>query len=262
MEILLNYSKYITILTGAGISTSSGIPDFRGKGTSSKIRPDLSKYFPSPVHNMISDLVNRGIIKHVITQNIDDLHLKSGVPEDKLIELHGNMMKEQCDICRTFIRHEKEIIIKRRCLCGGTFSCTIVNLNTNLDPIEFKKAEEETMKTDLLIVFGTSAKVSPANTLPQILSKKGDNIIVINNEPTQLDNMARIVYHDDIQTVLTDIYNYLIKGADMVVKPTIIRGFPTNIKCPKPWNCKNCTYYNTMRINDCEICEIQRISFD
>ena len=260
MEILLNYSKYITVLTGAGVSTYSGIPDFRGKGTSSETRPDMSKFNPSPLHTILADLVNRGIIKHIVSQNIDDLHLKSGVPENKLSELHGNMMKEKCDGCHTVIRHDTQITDKRPCICGGTFSCTLVNFHDILDPIVFEKAKEEMKKTDLLIVMGTSLKVAPANTLPQIVSRAGMNIVVINNEPTDLDVLARIVYHNDILTVLTDIYNHVTKDTNLEITPTISNGFLVNFKRIEPWNCDKCTFLNRMRMNECEICEINRFS--
>lgn len=256
MEILLTFSKYITVLTGAGISTSSGIPDFRGKGTSSNTRPeDLSKFSPSRVHDLITDLVNLNIIKHVISQNIDDLHTKSGLSDNNITEIHGNMMKEKCTNCKKVVKHMTQVDGQRPCECGGTLQCTLINFGQDLDIDEFIKAEEEMKKTDLLFVIGTSMKVKPANTLPLIVSKNGGNIIIINNEPTDLDSQARLVYNCDILAVLEDIHRFLTEGKHTLIEPTTHKGFCGVLKLPEPWDCKRCTFHNTIRILECEMCE-------
>jgi len=224
MDILLNFSKHITFLTGAGISTGVGIPDFRGNGTSSETRPDFSKFSPGIVHKYISDMTNTNKVQYVLTQNIDDLH--RDITTDKLTELHGNVKKK-----------------------------TLVDFNTSLHVKDINKAYSILEKTDLLIIMGTSLMVSPVNKFPTIVLNNGGNVVIINKDPTDLDDRAGLVYRHDVEDVLCDMKG-IFDGKTSYLEPTIIRGFPNgHVNTCKQWDCNICTYTNRFTKLSCEICK-------
>ncbi|MCD6408118.1 NAD-dependent deacylase, partial [bacterium] len=226
---LINSSKYIVSLTGAGISVESGIPTFRGKGGLwEKYNPEiygtlsgLTKVFlfspskvvnfayefgkticqakPNRMHFFLSDLEKNGNLKAVITQNIDNLHQKAG--SKNVIELHGNFFRWFCKKCgKEEIFGESEImefletlkktkgrknLIKKyyeftRCECGGHLRPSIVFFGELLPEREYRKAEEEMEKCDLVLTIGTSGVVSPAADLPFIAKRRGAKLIDIN----------------------------------------------------------------------------------
>lgn len=238
---LINSSKYIVALTGAGISVESGIPTFRGEGgVWEKYNPGiygtlsgLTKIFlispskvvnfayefgkticearPNRMHYFLSELEKGSNLKTVITQNIDNLHQKAG--NKNVIELHGNFFKWFCKKCgrnKTFKEEEimnflKEMrLIKGRknliknyyrftkCDCGGHFRPSIVFFGELLPEEEYRKAEEEMKKCDLILTIGTSGIVRPASELPLIAKRNGAKLIDINPGESSYKNIADI----------------------------------------------------------------------
>jgi NAD-dependent deacetylase len=244
MDILLNYATNIVLLTGAGCSTGVGIPDFRGNGTSSEERPDFTKFSPGKVHDLISKFVKAGKVKMIITQNIDDLH--RNVPSDKLIELHGNALKSRCTTCGS--------TVYETCPCGGRLLLpSVVQFDTPLFTEDINRAEKAVETCDLMIVMGTSLKVYPANSLPNIILKKGGNVVVVNKDPTSLDDVARIVYQCDVLEVLEEMERIWNQEAP-ILTPTKLKGFKTYNHTIDVWMCKECTFENRFFPTSCEAC--------
>jgi NAD-dependent deacetylase len=229
----LKNSNYAVVFTGAGISTESGIPDFRtpGKGLYSfipeetfsltvfKEEPEVfykfaQKWFsefltvePNFAHTAIAQLEKMGIVKAVITQNIDSLHIKAG--SKNVYEIHGHFRTSHClncnkvyslDYVKTNLIDKK--IIPLRCeLCNGLIKPDIIFFGEML-PEDFEKSIEEVKKSDLLLILGTSLKVYPAAFLPSFC--KGE-IIIINKEKTDFDERAKIVLNKNLVEVFKEI---------------------------------------------------------
>jgi len=189
------------------------------------------------------------VIKAVITQNIDDLH--KDIPKDQLVELHGNYRKNRCEGCSVLL------YTNETCKCNSSTKPSIVNFDTSLSIVDLEKAKSILQKTDLLIIMGTSLVVSPVNTLPSIVYGKKDNIVIVNNETTQLDEYARLIYRNDIEKILEEMYN-IFKGGKPTVVPHIIKDFFGYINMVDVWVCKECTFENRFMSNSCELCSITR----
>ncbi len=251
MDLLLNYSKKVVFLTGAGCSTSAGIPDYRGlgkpSGEKSARQLDLTLYKPTKVHNLIADFVNSGKVRHLLTQNIDDLH--RDVHPDKLSEIHGNHSKGRCHSCGTVMSWTGH----KSCPCGGRLTQTVVDFDTSVDPVMFKAAEKIVDDADLLIIMGTSLKVTPFNLLPGRMLKRGGNIIMVNRDPTEIDPAARMVYRCDIYDFLEDMERVYNKESPKV-KPYAIRELPKWDNTIKVWSCDFCTTENRFYPDCCEAC--------
>jgi NAD-dependent SIR2 family protein deacetylase len=230
---LVASSKQIIVFTGAGISTSSGIPDFRSeKGLYSfvkqkyalpypeaifdidyfKMNPgpffDLSREMfsdsiaPSPAHKFVAWLGERGQIALVMTQNIDMLHSKAG--SKNVIECHGSSLTGHCMACRKKLDHtEFEADIKEgripHCECGGIIKPDIVFFGENL-PSSFFAAFNHPPKCDLLIIMGTSLTIHPAASFPLAIARSAKTIMV-NRDETEYDLLFDYVFHMD-----TDIF--------------------------------------------------------
>ncbi len=243
-------SNHAVALTGAGASTESGIPDFRtpGKGLWEKIR-DLSpftlmgfrknpeKFYdigsqifetvansePNLTHYALAELERMGIIKSIITQNIDSLHQKAG--SKNVIEIHGHFRNLECINCHIEYTleeilkyYKKESVIQMekppRCpKCGGILKPTIVLFGEKLPEEEFKKATEEIKKADLLIVIGSSLLVHPVNSFPMKVIENGGELILINLQSTPYDSLASIVVREKagifMKEVLHQVHNLL-----------------------------------------------------
>jgi NAD-dependent SIR2 family protein deacetylase len=175
---LIKISNYIVVYTGAGISTSAGIPDFRGPNgvwtTEDKgLEPDYSNHVEMPTlsHMAIKKLIDINLIKYLVSQNVDGLHIKSGVPHSKIAELHGNTNKEFCRKCKkVFFRdfytprdsnrvHDHRT--GRFCDsdgCDSELYDSIINFREDLPEEELNNAEKESKRCDLAIVLGTSLR--------------------------------------------------------------------------------------------------------
>lgn len=214
-------AKHCVVLTGAGISTLSGIPDFRGVGglynrkdidanrlfDIHAFRQDPSYYYeksreflyekaavPNIVHTVLAKLESKGYIKAIITQNVDILHQKAG---SKIVfELHGSPLVHTCLSCYTSFKFE-EILAKfdtesvPHCTdCGGIIKPNIVFFGEQLPEYDLSMAQMHAQKADLFIVLGTSLTVYPAASLPEFAVREGAKLAIINASPTFMDAQA------------------------------------------------------------------------
>jgi NAD-dependent deacetylase len=210
-------SRYLTALTGAGVSAESGIPTFRGKdGLWNKYRPEelatpeafardpelvwkwyawrMSVVFsakPNPAHDAFTKLEKLGILKCLITQNVDDLHERAG--SEKVLHLHGMLRKIICTECDYHEWAEKPPVVPPlpSCpKCGSLLRPGVVWFGEMLPQDVLSMAFDEVGKSDVIIVAGTSAVVQPAASLPLIVKKNGGVIIEINPTETPLSSIA------------------------------------------------------------------------
>ena len=236
---LLKNSKYAVCLTGAGVSTASGIPDFRspGKGIWEKVNPievtsieafrenparfyhfyvprieELSRVSPNQAHYALARLESAGYLKKLITQNIDNLHQKAG--SQNVLEIHGNLSQAICAKCGKKISSELllgkiENSVQRIpfCDCGGVFKPDIVLFGEMLSNLD--EAVSEASRADLFLAIGSSLQVSPANLLPEYSLARQGKLVIINYMETHLDHRAAVVAREDIGTFLTKVCKYL-----------------------------------------------------
>jgi NAD-dependent deacetylase len=225
---LIAGARYGVALTGAGVSTLSGIRDFRGKNglyqemDAEKIfdinyfMRDPSFYYraagsfiynidekePSIVHKTLGELEKRGFLKALITQNIDLLHQKGG--SRNVIEVHGTPSVHYCPHCTqgdTMSFAEAAALVKAgelpRCgHCGGVLKPAITFFGENLPVQALRDAEEAARKADLMLVLGTSLTVYPAAALPELTLRAGGAVVIVNNMATPLDRYARMRFQD------------------------------------------------------------------
>ncbi len=237
LKELLESSQRTVVFTGAGISTESGIPDFRSPGgiwtkykpidfgdfmANEEMRREswrrkmatdaaMSSANPNRGHRAVARLVDRGIATAVITQNVDGLHQKSGVPEDQVVELHGNATYAACLDCNT--RHELEPIFAAfevdeslpQCRwCGGIVKTATISFGQPMPEGAMRRAERASLDCDLFLAIGSSLQVYPAAGFP-ILAKRNDaRLVILNREATPLDGYADLVVHDEIGSCLGD----------------------------------------------------------
>lgn len=235
LATLIAEAGRIAIFTGAGISTESGIPDFRSPGGIwSRIKPITIQDFvaseamrreawnrvfsgvmkwtgaqPNAGHYAIARLVALGKSRAVITQNVDNLHQHSGVPADRVIELHGNATYAKCLDCGE--RHELEILKQsflgageiptcRR--CHGLVKTATISFGQAMPVEEMARAREEALACDLFLVLGSSLTVYPAAGFPVMAQRNGAKLVILNREPTDQDDRADLVIHEAIGSVL------------------------------------------------------------
>ena len=237
---ILSESSNTVVFTGAGISTESGIPDFRSPTgiwtknkpiefkdflSSEEIRVEfwkrkftvdltISKAKPNAGHMIISELNHIGKVSKIITQNIDNLHQISGVPEENVIELHGNTTFAKCLDCD--LRYELNSIKKLfeqtnnppYCKnCSGIIKTATISFGQSMPKEEMLKAEKASLSCDLFIAIGSSLKVYPAASFPLVAKKNGSKLIILNREGTDLDKYADLVIHDEIGEFLSKVLN-------------------------------------------------------
>ncbi|WP_107989826.1 SIR2 family NAD-dependent protein deacylase [Breoghania corrubedonensis] len=235
---LIHQSRHCVVFTGAGMSTESGIPDFRSPGgiwsrmdpiefdefvsdESTRLedwrrRFEMNEQFsaadPNSGHHAIATLVGRGKVAAVITQNIDGLHQRAGCPSEIVIELHGNATFGACLNCGA--RHELDevrAIIARsglspRCdSCGGLVKSAVINFGQAMPVEAMERALDLAETCDLFVVAGSSLAVQPAASLPLIASRQGAHLVIINRDPTPLDDAAEYVLRGNIGEFLEDI---------------------------------------------------------
>jgi NAD-dependent protein deacetylase/lipoamidase len=234
---IIDEARRIVIFTGAGISTESGIPDFRSPGGIwTRMRPiDFAEFLasdearretwrrrfatdetmrkaePNRGHRAVATLVDRGKASAVITQNIDGLHQASGVPPDRVIELHGNTTYAHCLDCAqryeiADIRAEFARTGEAPCCvaCGGYVKTATVSFGQAMPAAAMVRAEEETLAADLFIAIGSSLVVYPAAGFPELAARNGIRLVILNREPTGLDPLADLVLHREIGATLGD----------------------------------------------------------
>jgi NAD-dependent deacetylase len=233
---LLAEARRAVVFTGAGISTESGIPDFRSPGgVWSKIKPIYFDEFvrseerrreawkrtfsgvmgwtgakPNAGHHAVARLVSLGKVSSVITQNVDNLHFESGIPAERIIELHGNASYATCLECG--LRHELEVL-KQSFLgrdeipscreCSGLVKTATISFGQPMPEGPMERARDETLSCDLFIVLGSSLVVYPAAGFPLLAKENGAALVIVNREPTEQDRFADLVIHDQIGDVLS-----------------------------------------------------------
>ncbi len=202
-------SRYPVLFTGAGISTESGLPDFRGpdgvwtrqdKGLPPKSmgRP-WDSVDPNKGHMAIVELQKLGKLKFLISQNVDNLHLKSGIRPEILAELHGNITKLRCPRCgKTSDRSAG----KTTCSCGGTLGSSVVDFGQSLPERDLRLSFEHSKKSDLFVVAGSSLVVTPAADTPREALIAGAKLVIINQGETPFDPHAHLRFHEGIGEVL------------------------------------------------------------
>lgn len=239
---LIKSARYAIVLTGAGSSTPSGIPDFRtpGSGLWTKYSPykyasltafrtHPEKFFqwllpiarllvqatPNPSHSALSSLEKHGFIKAVITQNIDCLHQKAG--SQNVIEIHGSLDTLSCCGCYQQLESKKYIesylkdgTIPQCPNCDRLLKPDVILFEEQLPIKPWLKAKAEVKNCDLLIVAGSSLTVTPASELPFLALKNHARVIVINLTPTYIDDYSEIVLYQDVSEVLPLITTELV----------------------------------------------------
>jgi NAD-dependent SIR2 family protein deacetylase len=200
-------AKHLVVFTGAGISTESGLPDFRGpdgiwtrqeKGLPPKTRP-FDSAEPNAGHMAILELQNLGKLNFLISQNVDNLHLKSGIHPEILAELHGNISKLRCIKCEAQVDKSAGV---STCSCGGTLASSVVNFGQSLPLKESQQSFWHSTHCDLFIVIGSSLVVTPAADMPAAASREGAKLVIINQGATPLDESADLRFEEAIGDVL------------------------------------------------------------
>ena len=234
---LLSMAKTITAFTGAGISTDSGVPDFRSPGSPWLANKpiDFADFLRDPAlrcegwrrkfamddlyagakpsigHLALAELARAGRLAGVITQNIDGLHQASGVPPEKIAELHGNGTFATCLSCG--LRHELATIraefdetgIARACRCGGLVKSATISFGQPVPQPALRLAGGWALACELFLVLGSSLKVRPAASLPEVAKRHGAKLVIVNREPTPLDDLADHVFHGEIGQLLAPL---------------------------------------------------------
>lgn len=203
-------SQYLVVFTGAGISTESGLPDFRGpNGVWTRrdrglepITPTVSLEAANPNagHNSIVEIQKLGKLKFLISQNVDNLHLKSGINPALLAELHGNISKLRCRRCEQTIDHNTG---QTKCPCGGSLTSSVVDFGQSLPKNDLFLAYKHSRQSDLFIVLGSSLVVTPAADMPAKALNAGAKLVIINQGDTPFDRYAHLRFHEQIGTILT-----------------------------------------------------------
>jgi len=240
----IRQAEHVTALAGAGISTDSGIPDFRGPNgvwtkdpkaeRLSHIRhymedPEVRKLawqgrlnhpawqaLPNPAHRALVDLERKGCLHTLVTQNIDGLHQIAGTSEEILIEIHGTIREVMCMQCDE--RAPMELALKRvragevdpPCrTCGGILKSATVSFGQSLDPFDLERASDEAARSDLFLALGTSLGVYPVAYLPNRTLENEGRLLVINAEPTPFDRQAAAVINAPLSEVLPELVRLL-----------------------------------------------------
>jgi len=240
---LLSQADYAVAVTGAGHSTPSGIPDFRSPTSglwtqvdpmavaslfAFRLRPQdfydwirplartMLEAQPNPAHHALAQLESAGLIKSVITQNIDGLHQKAG--SQRVHEVHGHMREATCIRCYQVTPADAlvEAFLEGneipRCPCGGVMKPNVILFGEQLPMDVLVAAQQDTMICDLMLVIGSSLTVEPVADLPLMALGQGARLIIVNYQPTHLDDRADVLIHADLAEVLPHIADAAINS--------------------------------------------------
>ncbi|MDB2595484.1 Sir2 family NAD-dependent protein deacetylase [Pseudomonadales bacterium] len=233
---MLKNSNAIVFFTGAGISTESGIPDFRSPGTGlwTKMQPIQFQDFmaseemrleswerkfggdqvmltaqPNEGHNAIVALDKIGKCSGLITQNVDNLHQNSGLAEEKIVELHGNATYASClsctqryDLDELKVQFERDQSVAPCFDCGGIIKTATISFGQSMPEVPMQRATSMVEACDLMIVLGSSLTVYPAAGFPEYAKQLGAKLVIINRDETGLDGIADLVIQQQIGTVM------------------------------------------------------------
>ena len=226
---LLRGADRVLVFTGAGVSTGSGIQDFRGpKGVWRQRQPVYFRDFvtsesarieywdqkceawssfrdaePNAVHTAIADLERAGKLAMVVTQNIDGLHRRGGTSAERLVELHGTNAAIECMSCHARSdpdAHMKSFSETRQpplCRCGGYLKPATISFGQHLDPHDLKRAAAAAQETDLVVALGSTLSVYPAAEFPLAAAQRGVPYVVVNRGPTDHDGHAAVTLRLD-----------------------------------------------------------------
>jgi len=242
LAAMLRASRRAVVFTGAGISTESGIPDFRSPGgiwtrmmpinfddfisSPEARRESWCRRFemegtwksvkPNAGHNAVAKLIERGVVSHVITQNIDNLHQDSGVPESLVIELHGNTRYAKCLDCGQRMEiadihsHFKVHGEPPDCpACDGIVKTATISFGQAMPELEMERARRATLACDLFIVLGSSLVVYPAAGFPLLAKQNRARLVIVNREPTEQEPYADLALHREIGPTMRAAVNAL-----------------------------------------------------
>jgi NAD-dependent deacetylase len=233
----IDRARRVVVLTGAGISTESGIPDFRGpKGVwtrnpaaekQSTIQnyladPDVRKAAwrsrldspawsaePNAGHRALVALERRGILHALVTQNIDELHQRAGSSPDRVVEVHGSMRRVMCWECGRRAPMEEALARVRageddpHCrACGGILKSDTISFGQALVPEVIDRAMAAAAEADLLLAIGTTLQVQPVASMVPIAARAGAQVVIVNDQPTAMDGIADVVIRAPIGAVL------------------------------------------------------------
>jgi NAD-dependent SIR2 family protein deacetylase len=228
---MIRAAKHVVVYTGAGVSTSTSLPDYRGpngvwtlaaQGLKPHFTKSLEEIHPTICHMSLVQLEKQGLLKYIVSTNVDGLHLRSGFPREKLAELHGNAYLERCRKCKTeYLRdhdvcrpgHGHDHVTGNKCTqpgCDGDLMDSIINFGENLPEKELTNAVRESKEADLSIVMGTSMRVRPACELPTYGKKNGGKMVIVNLQKTPYDSEASMLVRcttDDFMTLLLQELN-------------------------------------------------------
>jgi len=241
---LFRKAKRVVVLTGAGISTPSGIPDFRSEGTGlwsrdeplevaslSTFRTHPERFFnwfrplagqifnanPNPAHQALAELERSGMALIIVTQNIDGLHQKAG--SKHVVELHGTFRTLSCTSC--FKRFESAPFLPE-CIedgimplcpnCSGIMKPDVILFGEQLPQSAWYEAQRAARQCDLMLVAGSSLEVLPVAGLPMQALDRGAHLVIINNTPTYLNVRADVVLMDNVATILPEITKRVLHG--------------------------------------------------
>lgn len=236
LKELLTSSNHTIVYTGAGMSTESGLPDFRSadRGLWKKFNPnelanvnallenpqeftefyryrlsEVTKYKPHKGHFILGEWEEKGLIKGIITQNVDGFHHDAG--NKNVMELHGTFREFHCHHCHK--DHDRDAYLAGAvfCIaCDHIIRPGIVLFGESLPQDTFIKAEEASKEADLFIVLGSSLSVTPANMFPMVAKENGAKLVIVNREPTELDIYAdHLIQDQSIKEVLTELNKFI-----------------------------------------------------
>jgi NAD-dependent deacetylase len=221
---LLRASRAMLVVSGAGISTASGIPDFRGpNGVWTRRRPVYYDEFmasdaarveywdykletwevyqqarPNAVHHAVAALERAGKILAVVTQNVDGLHRRAGTSQDVLVEVHGTDLLVECQTCHATsdpAPHFAQFKATRRaprCDCGGVLKSATISFGQSLRPADLERAAAAAVKADLVLALGSTLSVYPAASIPLLAAERGTPYIIVNRGATEHDGHASV----------------------------------------------------------------------
>lgn len=234
LDSFLQRARRILVFTGAGISTGSGIPDFRGpKGIWTKYQPVYYQEFlsseekriehwqykmetwaqfkdarPNATHRAIAELEALGRVQAVVTQNIDGLQQAAGTREDRVLELHGTTRWIECISCGERSAPEKAMRFFEEhrtpplCSCGGLLKSATISFGQPLNPEVMRRAAAEASRSDLVLALGSTLSVYPAAEIPLVAARRGIPYLIINQGPTEHDEIATLRIEADVGEVL------------------------------------------------------------
>ncbi|KAM6218136.1 NAD-dependent protein deacylase sirtuin-6 isoform 2-T2 [Rhynchocyon petersi] len=199
-------SSNVVFHTGAGISTASGIPDFRGphgvwtmeeRGQAPKFDTTFESARPTRTHMALVQLQRVGLLHFLVSQNVDGLHVRSGFPRDKLAELHGNMFVEECVKCKT--QYVRDTVVGSMGLKATGRLCTVAKA----------RGLRACRNADLSITLGTSLQIRPSGNLPLATKRRGGRLVIVNLQPTKHDRYADLRIHGYVDDVMVQLMKHL-----------------------------------------------------